>query len=245
MKKIFAALVLIFASALSMYADGGKYTEDDIGKIVLKNGKLVSSENYNKASFQAVAIVYRIADDGSYFLGIGINTTNAQWATEESYGYLGRIRGLEDLKDGYKAFSIVKQADPEGFKNLEENYPALYYAATYGKRYNVGPYTEGWYIPTSTEAGFQYRLPCRTWEQMEKIKASFQLFNDTWPFEFWVSNSVWRENSYDPYYGMYFWKEVPKDTKFALNSISPWCDCGAYPYYNSSKYPVIVMRKFY
>ena len=149
--------------------------------------------------------------------------------------YMELLNGLSEEAGAYD----------ELFLYLEENYPALYYAATYGKRYNVGPYTEGWYIPTSTEAGFQYRLPCRTWEQMEKIKASFQLFNDTWPFEFWVSNSVWRENSYDPYYGMYFWKEVPKDTKFALNSISPWCDCGAYPYYNSSKYPVIVMRKFY
>lgn len=244
MKKIFAALVLIFASALSMYADGGKYTEDDIGKIVLKNGKLVSSENYNKASFQAVAIVYRVADDGSYFLGIGINTTKAQWATEESYGYLGRIKGLEGLEDGYRAFSIVKKADPEGFKNLEENYPALYYADTYGKRYNVGPYVKGWYIPTSAEAGSEFGLPVRTWDQMKKIMASFLLFNDTWPSNFWVSNSDWKENIYEPYYETFFWDKLPQ-MKFALNSTSPWTESGAYPYYNSSKYPVIVMRKFY
>jgi hypothetical protein len=241
MKK-FLLLLLLVCSSFSLFAKG-KYSEDDIGKIVLQNGKLVSIENYDKSSYEAVAIVYSIAKDGSYFLGIGINTIEAQWATKDSYGYLGRIEKLEDLKDGYKAFDIVKEKDPNGFKNLEKNYPALYFASTYGKRYNVGKYKDGWYIPTFEESGNEFYLPCSSWTQMRKIISAFEIFND-WPSYFWCSNSDYKENSYDSYWGGYFWDKLPADMKFSVNRKSAWVESGAYPYYNTSKYTVVVFRKF-
>lgn len=151
MKKIFSILLSLFFT-FSAFAKGF-YTEDDIGKIVLKDGSLVTVNQYDKASYQAIGIVWNVAKDGSCFWAIGINTIEAKWASSKAAGYLGRMQELEGLEDGSKALKIVKKADPKGAKNLKENYPALYFASIYGKKYNTGKFTEGWYIPTLAELG--------------------------------------------------------------------------------------------
>ncbi|GEM_PF-4240716 len=151
MKKIFSILLSLFFT-FAAFAKGF-YTEDDIGKIVLKDGSLVTVNQYDKASYQAIGIVWNVAKDGSCFWAIGIHTIEAKWASTNAAGYLGRMQELEGLEDGSKALKIVKKADPKGAKNLKENYPALYFASIYGKEYNTGKFTEGWYIPTLAELG--------------------------------------------------------------------------------------------
>ena len=151
MKKLFSILLSLFV-ALSAFPKGF-YTEDDIGKIVLKDGSLVTIKQYDKASYQAIGIVWTVAKDGSCFWAIGINTTEAKWASSSAAGYLARMQALEGLKDGSKALDIVKKADPKGAKNLKDNYPALYFASIYGKKYDTGKFKNGWYIPTLAELG--------------------------------------------------------------------------------------------
>ena len=217
MKKLFL-LFLMVCSTFSLFAKG-KYSENDTGKIVLINGELVSLEDYDKSPFKAVAIVYSIAKDGSYFLGVGLNTTWAPWATKDSYGYLGRIEGLEGLKEGYKAFDIIKEKDPNGFKNLEKNYPALYFASTYGKRYNVGKFKDGWYIPTWEEANPHFFLygAAVMWPVLHMF------YKDVGSF--WCSNAN-KDNDYKNWY-------------------CRWGEGGAeWGYDNSSNFRVVVFRKF-
>ena len=162
MKKRCVLLFLALLTAVSVFAKG-KYSENDIGKIVLKSGKLVSVENYDRSSFEAIAVVYRVADDGSCFWGLGLNTVYTLWSPKErpvycyERGYSSDyakeiyIPILKELKDGSKTLDIIKKNDPEGFTNLKVNYPALYYSSTYGRRYDVGKYKDGWYIPTDFE----------------------------------------------------------------------------------------------
>ena len=97
-----------------------KYSKSDIGKVILINGKVVSGKEYDVQSLKAIAIIWNVNQDGSYALGIGINTSRLAWASEESFGFLGRFEQLEDLKDGSKAWDIVKNVDPNGIKNAKK-----------------------------------------------------------------------------------------------------------------------------
>lgn len=244
MKKLLSISFLVVFAAIFGFAKG-KYTVNDIGKIVLQNGRLVSVDEYNKSSFEAVAVVYNISKDGSYFYGIGVNTIEAPLVTEDSYGYLGRFPGLEGLTDGSRAFDIIKAIDPDGAKDLANNYPALYFAMTYGKRFNVGKFTDGWYIPSFEEAGNEFKTVC-DWKYLGKVIKSFEIFNE-WPAYFWCSNSSMQKNGgYDYYLGyVYPFEKLPKNMKFSQNWKSSWVEGGWDEYYNSTKFNVIVMRKFY
>ena len=153
MKKISALITLLFLSLFALSAQG-KYKVDDIGKIVLTDGKLVTLENF-KAFYEpsdAIAIVWNIADDGSYFYGVGIKTVELPFSSKVYYNC---DSGLENLKDGSKALSLIKQNDPNGYKNLEEEYPALYFASIYGKKNRLGKFSNGWYIPTISELDWE------------------------------------------------------------------------------------------
>ena len=162
MKKGFVLILLVLLTSVTVFAKG-KYSENDIGKIVLKSGKLVTLENYDRASFEAIAIVYKVSEDGTCFWGLGLNTVYTLWSPKErpvycyERGYSSDyakeiyIPILKELKDGSKTLDIIKKNDPEGFTNLKVNYPALYYSSTYGRRYDVGKYKDGWYIPTDFE----------------------------------------------------------------------------------------------
>ena len=254
MKKLCLVLLSLLC-AFSLYAKGF-YTEDDIGKIVLKNGSIVTAKQYDKASYQAIGIVWKVADDGSCFWAIGINTIKAKWASENAYGCSNRIQGLEGLKDGSKALAIVRKADPEGTKNLQENYPALYYASIYGKKYDTGKFKDGWYIPALAELGsfddnlypwnmvetdtseFEadieipggietvYKTKNSVYENLKRICDSFKLFNDTYPYTVRCSDSQYDGNP--------------------ANSVSNWYLDGfasaGHP--NDSEYAILVMRKF-
>lgn len=253
MKKLLFAVLLILSS-FSLFAKG-KYSETDIGKIVLKNGKLVSVEdyveNYDKTSFNAVAVVYNVAEDGTFFWGMGIHIIYAPWAPKKSSGFLG-IRELEGLKDGSKAFDIVKKADPEGYKNLKKNYPALYFAATYGQTYNVGKYKDGWYIPAYKET-YQLDPFCydhNRWEKLEKVMKALQIFapdcsDDDW----WCSDSECRENDYlgwltDNKSG-YRFSDVPGGIEIYQNRCTSTGEGRDTNYSNSEVKSVRVVRKFY
>ncbi len=222
-----------------------KYSKNDIGKIILRDGSLISRDKYDMSSALAVAIVWNVANDGSYALGIGIYTTKTAWANTDCYGCFGRIEKLENLKDGSKALSYVKDADPVGARNLARNYPALHFADTYGKCFNVGKFSDGWYIPTFEELGDEFNLVSDNfWRQFID---TFKLFNDKWPPFIWCSNSTRQQNSYsdyDSWSANNHW-QLPRDMKYSLNRLSIWVEIGWFEYYNFTKFDVLVMRKFY
>ena len=57
-----------------------KYSKDDIGKIILINGKVVTAKEYDVQSLKAIAIIWNVDSDGSYALGMGLNTSRLAWA---------------------------------------------------------------------------------------------------------------------------------------------------------------------
>lgn len=243
MKKGFVLILLVLLTSVTVFAKG-KYSENDIGKIVLKSGKLVSAENYDRASFEAIAIIYKVSEDGTYCFGVGIHTKRAQWAPEGTYGSLSRIKGLENLKDGSKAFDIIRKADPEGFRHLKENYPALHFASNYGNIYNVGKYADGWYVPTIDES------PSRLfWDWIDgwrEVEAAWEICTDDAMIygDSWCSNSTWRKNDYDYYWNDYYWP-VPANIEFSLQNLGSAGEYGFEPYCNSDVKRVLVVRKFY
>lgn len=226
-----------------------KYSKDDIGKIILINGKVVTAKEYDVQSLKAIAIIWNVDSDGSYALGMGLNTSRLAWADKDSYGYIGRIEGLEDLTDGSKAWDIVKEKDPNGINNAKKYYPALFFAHSYGEIYNVGEYKDGWFIPTYEECGNCFHLVWdnggeKSYTYWSTLRDTFDILNLDWPMEFWCSNSDRYENTYDWWLGGYFWRDLPKNIKFSRNQTSVWGEKGASPFLNSDKYTTVVMRKF-
>lgn len=132
----------------------------------------------------------------------------------------------------------------------KKNYPALFFAQDYGSIFNVGDFKDSWYIPSFSEVGNlsnmvwsnNYESNIKFWRE---LKNTFSILNIDWPYEFWCSNSDRYENTYDYYWGGYFWKYLPKNIKFSRNRTSSWGEKGATPFLNSDNYEVVAVRKFY
>ncbi|MBO4438334.1 MAG: hypothetical protein J5798_03200 [Spirochaetaceae bacterium] len=226
------------------------YKMSDIGKIILDDGKIVSANEYDADNSNAVAVIWNIAKDGSYALGLGIHTGVCEWASKDCYGYAGRFEALEDLKDGSKALEIVKRVDPDGSKNLEKNYPALFFAESYGRRFNVGKFTDGWYIPTISETGYLLNW---VWDDLKysteidnTLAVIYGMDNFYLP-RFWVSTSYRTRNSYYDYdtdNPDYVCPDIPPNEWISINKITVWGESGGFSYNNNDKFKVFVMRKF-
>lgn len=266
MKKLSALITLFFLSLFALSAQS-KYKVDDIGKVVLTAGKLVTLENF-KAFYDpqdAIAIVWNIADDGSYFYGVGIKTAELPFSSK---AYYNCDSGLENLKDGSRALSLIKQKDPNGYRNLEEEYPALYYASIYGKKNRLGKFSDGWYIPTISELDWgrilkKYDEKYGEWDSeiipvdvpggvnttptpilkagpSTRVRDAWKFFNKQFPMNTWCSNAEIYINS--DYYG-YVVPELSEGTKFSANFIKSYYEPGPGGN-NKYKATVMVMRKF-
>ena len=64
------------------------------------------------------------------------------------------------------------------------------------------------------------------------------------PCYYFNGSTYMYENTYDWWWGGYFWEDLPKDIKFSRNQTSAWGEKGASPFLNSDKYTTVVMRKF-
>jgi len=261
----FSAIFFVSLFALSAQS---KYSCEDIGKIVLNDGKLITLDSF-KAFYEqsdAMAIVWNVADDGSYFYGVGIKTAELPFSKKVYYNCNS---GLENLMDGSKALSLIKQNDPDGYKNLEEEYPALYYASIYGKKNRLGKFADGWYVPTIAELDWEtilkkYDEKYGKWESViipvdinggeinttptrilktgpsTRGRETWMFFNNQFPMNTWCSNAEIHINS--DYYG-YFISELPERTKFSANYIKSYYEPGPGGN-NTYKANVMVMRKF-
>ena len=131
--------------------------ERQIGDILYKDG---SADPYNVASLgsvkknAAVAVIFYVGSSGDELgertLGMAI-TKNYKWtinfAKEGSPCYERRIATNEI--DGRENWRLIKEADPTGTANANENYHVFYLCDTYGVKYQGDP--DGWYLPAIKE----------------------------------------------------------------------------------------------
>lgn len=178
-----------------------KYSAGDVGKIILSDGRLVPLSGYDKSSYDAVAVIISVTDGGKRALGMGLESESLAWAPRGSYGLTGRIRGLEGLTDGSRAWAAVQAADPSGAQDAEKNYPAFNFANTYGRKHRLANFADGWYLPTEKELDLidvnKHLNATSAQNEVNKVLDAFGIDS-----VLWCSSVSWiRNDYYDDAYG--------------------------------------------
>lgn len=152
-----------------------KFTDEtfSVGDIILSDGSKYSySEETIKSFFvdennKPIAVIINLKYGGSVGVGLGLKYADAlEWAKDGTLGHsynFSEIRAISKLppnhsigfnedsdNDGSDNFDYIKYMDPEGTEDAKTNYPAFYYAETYGTEIlglsETEEFASGWYI---------------------------------------------------------------------------------------------------
>ena len=145
--------------------------EFSIGDVLFSDGTCMKVEDVklgvpNEKMEKAMAVIAFITEDGRA-VGVGLNKkSSANWTKSGSFGETHKFEGLivrdhrhgdeidfEGDLDGSDNWAYICDIDPEGSANARSNYPAFYYANTYGETYNLAgtEFEKGWYLPAVNE----------------------------------------------------------------------------------------------
>lgn len=145
--------------------------EFSIGDILFSDGTCMKVEDVklgvpDSQKEKAMAVIAFITEDGRA-VGVGLNKkSSANWTKSGSFGETYKFEGLivrdhrhgdeidfEGDLDGSDNWAYICDIDPEGSANARSNYPAFYYANTYGETYNLSgtEFEKGWYLPAVNE----------------------------------------------------------------------------------------------
>lgn len=145
------------------------YSAYKVGDVLLDDGTIVSVDNLNtyftsdEAKQKAIGVMFGISDYGAPMGWVGKyssceTNSSMKWAKEDTFAsdcnfvrlqYLSTFKGYPVGKDSWELLCSI---DPEGTADGAENYPAFYYAVTYGQNHNLPEaYKDGWYLPTVYE----------------------------------------------------------------------------------------------
>ena len=142
-----------------------------IGDVLFSDGTCMKVEDVklgvpDSQKDKAMAVIAFISEDGRA-IGVGLNKkSSANWTKSGSFGETYKFEGLivKDKKNGDKIefegdlngsdnWTYICKFDPEGSADARSNYPAFYYANTYGETYNLSgtEFEKGWYLPAVNE----------------------------------------------------------------------------------------------
>ena len=145
--------------------------EFSIGDILFYDGTCMKVEDVklgvpDSQKDKAMAVIAFISEDGRA-VGVGLNKkSSANWTKSGSFGETYKFEGLivKDKKNGDEIefegdlngsdnWAYICKFDPEGSADARSNYPAFYYANTYGETYNLSgtKFEKGWYLPAVNE----------------------------------------------------------------------------------------------
>lgn len=150
-----------------------------LGDIVMDDGTVLSPIQLDgyKGSAKPMAVIFSVRgghfEESDRVLGVGLKASEPlQFAQEGTAGHDENImanqsmlvsqeysikKGFYDnggflgLMDGRKTWSNVALYDKNA-KNSSADYPAFDYAVNYGKNNGFEKFTDGWYLPTASEA---------------------------------------------------------------------------------------------
>ena len=176
--KSFTGLFTLLSIIFLFAACGNKATYQ-VGDIVLEDGSVISSSQFETYSGTAkpMAVIYSTTgghyENSSRVLGVGLAVSPALVFTPaESKGFITNIlanqsvvaaqefdisedqylnEGFFGLLDGRKSWDHVSYYDKNAEKSFKD-YPAFDYAVNYGKNHKFKKFSKGWYLPTASEA---------------------------------------------------------------------------------------------
>lgn len=182
------------------------FDEDDIGKIVLKDGTIVAPEDFDSSTMTAIAVVASLKYNGSSFFGLGLkeSPSTLRWSGNARIDVKdievickenGSQMEFEGDLEGIDNWDAICKADPSGTENPETNYPIFDFANKYGE--NAGltetKFNDNWFIPSIFEMSGIYK-------NKEKIQQSLDIVEgfDFGEKTYWSSS----QNVDDEYYAL-------------------------------------------
>lgn len=130
----------------------------EIGDIICYDGSIIRAKN-NVYSIpegtKCLAIIFQVSNGGKTGIGVGLFEETKKWAVENSIGW--KTSFPTSQTDGSINWSIICAKDPSGSGSAQKNYPAFYWANTYGISYcSTSLYSTNWYIPSEIELNTLY-----------------------------------------------------------------------------------------
>lgn len=168
-----------------------------VGDVVLSNGAVIDSENYNKA----MAVIFRKQNGNTPALGVGVkySDTALSFITDSSkamYELAGtKTTGYMDGSDSldiYRNYYTITDSNA--------NSVSWDYIAKYGESFQFRKYRNGWYFPTISELNILYGAIGKVDETFAKVGIKKLSENDT---PFWSCNQI-STSSWDKVYRMNF-----------------------------------------
>ena len=145
------------------------FTSTDIGKIVLKDGRYINTDEFDSETMTPIGVVGALKYNGGQSLVVGLKKfSNITWSGN-GFGH-GYITYFEEISvnysknesneytfsgdlDGIDNWDYIRCIDPIDKKELLESYPLFYYASMYGENSGLKgtEYENGWYVPSIIE----------------------------------------------------------------------------------------------
>jgi hypothetical protein len=157
------------------------FDEDDIGKIVLKDGTIVAPEDFDSSTMTAIAVVASLKYNGSSFFGLGLkeSPSTLRWSgnaridvkdIEVNYIENGSQMEFEGDLEGIDNWDAICKTDPSGTNDPESKYPVFDFANKYGEKAGLTEtkYNDNWFIPSIFEMSGIYK-------NKEKIQQSLDI----------------------------------------------------------------------
>lgn len=146
---------------------GTKLAPTEVGDIVYSDGSASPSSVETLNDTQkgaAAAVIFSVS--GSVKKGVGLqeSSTKLKWVRNSTQVAGCNIKLNTSDTDGSGNWAIVQAADPDGAANVASDYPAFYYANTYGV--SIGGVSTGWYIPAKEES-------ISLWDVKDVMNAAF------------------------------------------------------------------------
>lgn len=146
---------------------GTKLAPTEVGDIVYSDGSASPSSVETLNDTQkgaAAAVIFSVS--GSVKKGVGLqeSSTKLKWVRNSTQVAGCNIKLNTSDTDGSGNWAIVQAADPDGAANVALDYPAFYYANTYGV--SIGGVSTGWYIPAKEES-------ISLWDVKDVMNAAF------------------------------------------------------------------------
>lgn len=191
------------------------YVISKAGNIVLADGTFVAASNYSSIDENnpPVAVIAGVNDSGN-LIGIGLHISDDEltWAASDTTGYKTYFENItsaikqqnqsyyassatfEGDNDGSDNWNEICNADTSAYENAKTNYPAFYWANTYGTTYKsyLGNVTSDWYMPSAAELCIIYKNK----EAINNALSTINTINSNYAISSIVGNSYWSSTQY-------------------------------------------------
>lgn len=145
------------------------YSTCVVGDIILNDGSICKSSDYDSSTNSAAAVIVRAASGTTPALGVGLKQGYGAWCLNDAEGYNKSVALLANIEDGSSGWTILKTSCSDAANN-PGNYPAWNFCLTYASESGLtDDLASGWYLPTDSELQTIFKSKTTVNENLAKV----------------------------------------------------------------------------